>query len=42
MPLMSCEINILLTRSDKCIIATVDYGEREPEFAITDNFIFQS
>ena len=30
MLLMNCEINVLLTQSDKRIIDTGDYGEQEP------------
>ena len=36
MPLINCEINILLTWSEECIIVTGDYCNRNPKFAITD------
>ena len=36
MPLIICEINIFLSWSEKCIIVTEDYSNREPKFAITD------
>ena len=36
MPSINCEINISLTWSEKCIIATGNYGNQEPKFAITD------
>ena len=36
MLLINCEINILLTWSEKYIIVTGDYGNQEPKFTITD------
>ena len=39
-PLVNCKINILLTWSDKCIIATGCYSDREPKFAITDTKLY--
>ena len=40
MPLINCEINILLTQSEKCIIGTRDYGDRELKSAIADIKLF--
>ena len=40
MPLINDEINILLTWSDKCIMVTGCYGDREPKFAITDTKLY--
>ena len=40
MPLINCEINILLIWSDKCIIVTGDYGDREPKFEITNRKLY--
>ena len=34
MPLINCEINIFLVWSEKCIMVTGDYGNRELKFAI--------
>ena len=34
MPLIHCEVIILLPRSEKCIIVTEDYGNQEPKFAV--------
>ena len=43
MPLINCEINILLTWSDKCIIVTGHYGNdvnNKPKFEITDTKLY--
>ena len=40
MSLINCEINILLTWSDKCIIVTGDYGDREVKFVITNTKLY--
>ena len=40
MPLINCEINILLTWSEECIIVTGDYGNRKPKFAIADTKLY--
>ena len=41
-PLINSEINIFLTWSERCIIVTGDYGDREPKFAITDTKLYVS
>ena len=38
MPLINCEINILLTWSSKCIIVTGNVENQGPKFAITAMF----
>ena len=40
--LINCEINILLPWSEKCIIVTKDYGNREPKLAITYKKLYVS
>ena len=40
MPLINCEINILLTWSEKCIIVTGNVDNQGPKFAITDTKIY--
>ena len=43
MPLISCEVNVFLTQSEKCIIyynEIRDYSNREPKFAITDTKLY--
>ena len=39
-PSFNCEINILLTWSEECIIVTGDYGDTKPKFAITDTKLY--
>ena len=42
-PLINCEINILLTWSEECIIVTADYGNNannKPKFAIPDTKLY--
>ena len=40
MSLINCEINIFLTWSEKSIIVTGDYADREPKFAITETKLY--
>ena len=40
MPLNNCEIIIFLTWSEKCIIVTGNYDDKEPKFAITDTKLY--
>ena len=35
-PLINCEINILLTWSEECIKVIWNYGNQKPKFAITN------
>ena len=45
MALISCEINIFLTFSEKCIIVTEDYGsnvDNESKFIISDTKTYGS
>ena len=39
-PLINCEINILLPWPEKCIIVAGNYGNQEPKFAITDTKLY--
>ena len=39
-PLTNWEINIFLTWSEKCIVVTRDYVDREPKFEITDTKLY--
>ena len=36
MPWINCEINTFLTWSEKYIVVTGNYDNKEPKFAITD------
>ena len=40
MPLINCEINILLTWSEEYITVTGNYGDQKPRFAITDTKLY--
>ena len=40
MSLINCEINIFLTCSEKCIVVTGDYGNRESKFAIANTKLY--
>ena len=40
MPLNNCEVNDFLTWSKECVIVTGDYGEKNPNFAITDTKLY--
>ena len=43
MPLINCEINILLTWPEKCILITGDYGantDNHPKLAIIDTKLY--
>ena len=40
MPLINCEVNFFLTWSEKCIIVSGNYGNREPKWAITDTRLY--
>ena len=42
MPLINCEVNIFLTWSEKCIIVSGNYSNRESKFAITDTKFYVS
>ena len=36
MPLINCEINVILTWSERCVIASITAADQETKFAITD------
>ena len=36
MPLISCEVNLILTWSEKCVIVSTDVAGQNATFAITD------
>ena len=40
MPLINCEINLLLTWSASCVIVSTDVGNQNATFAITDTKLY--
>ena len=42
MPLINCEINLILTRSRNCVIVSTNVSNRNATFKITDTIICSS
>ena len=40
MPLINCKVNLILTRSKRCIIVSTDVAAQEAKFAITDTKLY--
>ena len=42
MPLINCEVNLILTWSEKCVIVSTDVANQNATFAITDTKLYVS
>ena len=40
MPLINCEVNLILTWSEKCVIVSTDVAAEEGKFVITDTNLY--
>ena len=40
MPLINCEVNLILTWSEKCVIVYTDVANQEATFAITETKLY--
>ena len=40
MPLINCEVNLILTWSENCVIVSTDVADQEAKFVITDTKCF--
>ena len=40
MPLINCEVNLILTWSEKCVIVSTDVAAEEEKFVITDKNLY--
>ena len=40
MPLINCEVNLILTWSENCVIVSTNVENQNPTFAITDTKLY--